>query len=245
MLINFYGLHILTDPVLYERVGLSLGLGTVGPKRYISPALRATELPPIDAIVLSHAHYDHMDLPTLRRVAPNAQVVTAKSTADVLASIPSKGVTELAWNERTSLKTSKGELQLQAFEVKHWGQRWPNKKSRGYNGYVIAREGKSLLFAGDTALTNRFAELRALGPFDIGLFPIGAYRPWIWNHCTPEEALQMANAAGVRYLVPIHHQTFRLSEEPMHEPIERLQQALQHEPERLALQQIGETFVFG
>jgi L-ascorbate metabolism protein UlaG (beta-lactamase superfamily) len=73
--------------------------------------------------------------------------------------------------------------------------------------------------------------------------PIGAYQPWIWHHCTPEQALAMANAAGANYIVPVHHQTFKLSEEPPLEPIERLQAALDKEPERLALRQIGETFV--
>ena len=73
--------------------------------------------------------------------------------------------------------------------------------------------------------------------------PIGAYNPWIRNHCTPEQALEMANAAGARYLVPIHHQTFRLSQEPLTEPIQRLAEALEREPERLALRDIGGTFV--
>jgi L-ascorbate metabolism protein UlaG (beta-lactamase superfamily) len=72
--------------------------------------------------------------------------------------------------------------------------------------------------------------------------PIGAYQPWIRNHCTPEEALEMANAAGAKYLVPIHHQTFKLSEEPMEEPLQRMQAALAGEPERLALAEIGATF---
>ena len=74
--------------------------------------------------------------------------------------------------------------------------------------------------------------------------PIGAYRPWIWNHCTPEQAVEMANAANAQYIVPVHHQTFKLSDEPMEEPIERLKVALDHEPERLALKQVGETFVY-
>ena len=73
--------------------------------------------------------------------------------------------------------------------------------------------------------------------------PIGAYHPWIWNHCTPEEAVEMANAAGAHYIVPIHHQTFKLSDEPMNEPIERLEAALAQELERLALRGVGETFV--
>jgi L-ascorbate metabolism protein UlaG (beta-lactamase superfamily) len=73
--------------------------------------------------------------------------------------------------------------------------------------------------------------------------PIGAYDPWIWNHCNPEQAVELANLAGARYIVPIHHQTFRLSNEPMHEPIERFQAALQDEPERIALRRIGEQCV--
>ena len=124
-----------------------------------------------------------------------------------------------------------------------WGQRWPSEMSRGYNGYVLRREGKAILFAGDTAHTPLFAELRSRGPFEAAIMPIGAYQPWIWNHCSPEQALAMANAARARYLVPVHHQTFRLSEEPMGEPIERLAAALEHEPERLALRKIGESFL--
>ena len=73
--------------------------------------------------------------------------------------------------------------------------------------------------------------------------PIGSYDPWIRNHCTPEQALAMANAAGARYIVPIHHQTFRLSDEPLTEPIQRLTEALEREPERLAVRQIGGTLV--
>jgi len=240
--INFYGLHILTDPALGNRVGISVGLGTVGPKRYIAPALRFEELPPIDVLLLSHAHMDHLDLPTLRRFAPGTFTLTAKLTSDLLADTPLNRFTELPWNGRAAFRSAKGELQVEAVQVKHWGARWPSKLERGYNGYVLRREGKAILFAGDTASTPLFSELRSHGPFELAIMPIGAYRPWIWNHCTPEQALEMANAARARYLVPVHHQTFRLSEEPMNEPIERLVAALHSEPGRLALRQVGETF---
>jgi L-ascorbate metabolism protein UlaG (beta-lactamase superfamily) len=115
--------------------------------------------------------------------------------------------------------------------------------TRGYNGYLLYREGKSILFGGDTAFTPAFARAKTRGPFEVAIMPIGAYRPWIWNHCDPEQALEMANAAGAKYIVPVHHQTFKLSDEPALEPIERLQEALRGEPDRLALRQIGETFV--
>lgn len=242
-LLNFYGVHILTDPVFFNRVGIQLGPGVFGAKRYVAPALHWRDLPPIDVVLLSHAHYDHIDLPSLRRIAPNAHAVTAKETSQILRSAPFKQLTELQWNSRTTVRTPKGDLALEAFEVKHWGQRWPSKVPRGYNGYMLRREGKALLFSGDTALTPLFTDIRSRGPFELAAMPIGAYQPWIWNHCTPEQALEMANAAGARYILPIHHQTFRLSDEPMNEPIERLQHALQREPERLALSRIGETFV--
>ena len=77
------------------------------------------------------------------------------------------------------------------------------------------------------------------------IMPIGAYRPWIWNHCNPEQAFRMADAAGANYIIPVHHQTFKLSDEPMNEPIDRLKAVLQHEPERLALSEVGDTFVCG
>jgi L-ascorbate metabolism protein UlaG (beta-lactamase superfamily) len=242
VLVNFYGLRILTDPALFSRVGMSLGLGMAGPKRYVAPALHFTELPPIDVLLLSHAHRDHLDLPSLSRFKQSTFTVTAKATSDVARQAGLKQVTELAWKERTTFRHPKGELEIEALEVKHWGERWPSHAPRGYNGYVLRREGKALLFGGDTALTPVFAEHRAKGPFAAAIMPIGAYRPWIWNHCTPEEALQMADAARAPYIVPVHHQTFRLSDEPMNEPIERLEQALAKEPERLALRLIGESF---
>jgi L-ascorbate metabolism protein UlaG (beta-lactamase superfamily) len=242
VLISFYGVHILTDPALGMRIGVSTPLGTIGPKRYVAPPLRLNELPPIHVVLLSHAHMDHMDLPTLRRLGGRTFMVTAKVTRDVLGSRFSRAE-ELAWNGKTRFQNAKGDLEIEAFEVKHWGQRWPSELQRGYNGYILRREGKAILFGGDTASTPLFAAVRSHGPFAAAIMPIGAYQPWIWNHCTPEQALEMANAVRAQYIVPVHHQTFRLSEEPANEPIERLQAALAHEPERLALTQVGQTFV--
>jgi L-ascorbate metabolism protein UlaG (beta-lactamase superfamily) len=243
VLINFYGVRIVTDPVLGNRIGVALGLGTVGPKRYIAPALRFHELPRIDLVLLSHAHMDHMDVATLSRFPKGTPVVSARATSDVLSGTRLSPVTELRWNESTTVRCPKGEIEIAAFEVKHWGQRWPKDIARGYNGYVLRREGKSLLFGGDTAQTPLFSGLRGRGPYEAAIMPIGAYRPWIWNHCTPEQAFEMAAQAGARYLVPVHHQTFRLSDEPMTEPVERIAEAMQREPERLALRRVGESFV--
>jgi len=242
VLVNFYGIRILTDPALAKHVGISYGLGTIGPKRFVAPALTPTQFLPIDVLLLSHAHMDHMDLPTLRLLASTPTVVTARTTRDLLVGTGLKHIAELGWGDRLSCRTNRGDLRIEAFEVKHWGERWPSELPRGYNCYILRREGRAILFGGNTALTPTFGDIKSRGPFEIAIMPIGAYRPWIRNHCTPEEALSMANAARAKFIVPVHHQTFRLSEEPRNEPIERLAAALQREPERLALRQIGQTF---
>ncbi len=105
------------------------------------------------------------------------------------------------------------------------------------------RGGRRIIFAGGTALTNDFEILCDGRPFDLAIMGIGAYRPWINSHCTPEQAIAMAGAAGARYILPVHHQTFKLSFEPFREPIERCAAALRNQPERIALQGIGETFM--
>ncbi|MCX8155684.1 MAG: MBL fold metallo-hydrolase [Verrucomicrobiae bacterium] len=241
-LINFLGIRLLLDPVFSQRVGPVGWLGNVGPKRYIAPALGVAELPEVELILLSHAHYDHFDRPTLRQLPKQATVITAPETSDLLEGMGFRVVKELDWNERYVFRNGGGELEVQAVQVRHWGQRWPNKKVRGYNGYILRREGRSVLFAGDTAMTPLFKQHRRLGPFDLAIMPIAAYDPWIWNHCTPEEAVEMANDAGARFIAPVHHETFKLSDEPMDEPVRRFCRALADEPSRIAWRRVGETF---
>jgi L-ascorbate metabolism protein UlaG (beta-lactamase superfamily) len=132
---------------------------------------------------------------------------------------------------------------IRALEVKHWGARMGRDTWRGYTGWVVEREGRRLLIGGDTAVTTTFKRHRQHGPFDAAVMPIGAYDPWIYNHCTPEQAVAMADAAGARLIVPVHHQSFRLSNEPFMEPIERIQEALAKEHDRLGVRAIGETVV--
>jgi L-ascorbate metabolism protein UlaG (beta-lactamase superfamily) len=243
VLINFFGIKILTDPVLFPRIGIGLPGLTIGPKRLTAPALEFHELPKIDIVLLSHAHFDHFDLRTLHRFDQNTSVITAPNTGDLLRWTRIRDVTELRWGEWKSLKTATGDIAISAFQVKHWGARKQRDTYRGYNGYLIERNGRYILFAGDTALTNTFAELHRHRRVDLAIMSIGAYNPWIHSHCTPEQAVEMADAAGAQFIMPVHHQTFWLSFEPLREPIERFQAALRHQPERIALREIGETFV--
>jgi L-ascorbate metabolism protein UlaG (beta-lactamase superfamily) len=243
VLINFFGMKILTDPVLFPRIGVRLPGFTIGPKRLTAPALEFHELPKIDLILLSHAHFDHFDLRTLHCFDENTSVITARATNDLLRRTQFRDVTELDWGEGKTFKTAAGEITVSAFAVKHWGARKRRDDYRGYNGYLLERNGRRIMFAGDTAMTDSFAELRRRGTIDLAIMSIGAYNPWIRSHCTPEQAIEMANAAGARFIMPVHHQTFRLSFEPLREPIERFEAALGKTPERIALREIGETFV--
>jgi L-ascorbate metabolism protein UlaG (beta-lactamase superfamily) len=111
---------------------------------------------------------------------------------------------------------------------------------RGYNGYLIEAGRYRILFGGDTAITNSFRALRSSRPIDLAIMPIGAYDPWISAHCTPEQAVRMAEDAGAERILPVHHQTFPLSREAPKEPIERLCAALARSPERVALTAVGE-----
>ena len=243
VLLNFFGVTILSDPVLFPRIGIRLPGFTIGPKRLTAPALKSDELPKIDLVLLSHAHFDHLDLRTLRCFDRATSVITARATSDLLKGTRFSDVTELEWGQSRTLSTTVGQSEVTAFPVKHWGARTQRDTYRGYNGYLIERNGRRIIFAGDTAMTENFAELRRHGAIDVAIMSIGAYNPWIQSHCTPEQAVQMANAAGARFIVPVHHQAFRLSFEPFREPIERFEAALSKTPERIALREIGQTFV--
>ena len=243
VLINFFGVKILTDPALFARIGIRLPGFTIGPKRLTAPALEFHELPKIDLILLSHAHFDHFDLRTLRCFDKNTSLISARATTDLLRRTRFRNISELDWGEGKTFKTAASEIDFRAFAVKHWGARKRHDDYRGYNGYLLERNGRRIIFAGDTAMTDSFVELRQYGHIDVAIMSIGAYNPWIRSHCTPEQAIEMANAAGARFIMPVHHQTFRLSFEPLREPIERFEAALAKTPERIALREIGETFV--
>lgn len=243
VLINFEGLNILTDPVLFPRIGAQSVFGTLGPIRRQACALTASALPKIDLVLLSHAHLDHLDFPSLRALKGPIQAVTAKNTTDLVTTAGIKNATELAWGESTRVKTGNGDVEVEAFEVRHWGARWRHDTHRGFNGYIIQRNGKKIIFGGDTAMTSSFKEIRGKGPFEFACMPIGAYNPYLHSHCNPEQALQMANDAGAKYVLPMHFYTFRLGREVATEPMQRLQTALKSETDRLGWRQAGETFV--
>lgn len=238
VLLKVDGFTIITDPVFSDRAGLNVGPVTLGVKRAVAPALAITDLPPVDLILNSHAHMDHLDVPSLRRLeSSRTRLLMAAQTSDLVRSGRYQQVQEMRWGDTVQA----GPARIRALEVNHWGARMRTDTYRGYNGYLIEVAGKRILFAGDTAMTDSFRALRERRAVDLALMPIGAYNPWIRYHCTPEQAWRMANDAGADRVMPIHHRTFKLSNEPVAEPLERFLSAASGQ-DRVALTTIGATF---
>ena len=239
VLLKIDGFTILTDPVLGSRCGIRVGPMTVGLKRMVAPALDPRELPHIDLILLSHAHFDHFDLPTLRALERSgAAVVTARETSDLLRARRYKSVQEVGWGERVRV----GPLTIHGIRVNHWGARLRSDTHRGYNGYLIESGRRRVVFGGDTAYTDSFRAARSARGVDLAIMPIGAYDPWIHVHCNPEQAWRMGADCGAEFLLPVHHQTFRLSREPQLEPVERFLTAAGSRPERVVATRIGQEW---
>jgi L-ascorbate metabolism protein UlaG (beta-lactamase superfamily) len=237
VLINFYGTWLLTDPALRPRVGVRVGVTTLGPRRLVRPALSARELPRPDVVLVSHAHMDHCDLATLRRLPRRAHAVVQQGNGDLVRRF--SGVSELAWGESVEVRGAR----IESLEVSHWGARRLTDGHRGYGGFLVEKRGRALVFGGDTAYTSAFARLKRRGTrVDLAALPIGAYDPYINVHASPEQSWRMAQEMGAEYILPMHHSTFRLSREPVDEPRRRLLAAAGPDRRRVALTEVGETW---
>jgi L-ascorbate metabolism protein UlaG (beta-lactamase superfamily) len=210
---------------------------TGGPRRHVAAALSVRELPKLDLILISHAHFDHLDRPTLAKLNKNVPVITAHHTRDLLRDLGFRKITELRWGESTTLR----DLTVTAHRARHWGARTFYDQHRGFNSYLLESFKRRVLYGGDTAYHDYFTEL---GKVDLAIFGIGAYDPYIAAHATPEQAWEMADHVRADHVLPMHHSTFRLSHEPMHEPMERLiETAGSRGADRIAIREIGGSFV--
>lgn len=236
VLANLHGTWLLTDPALEARIGLGRGAAKVGPRRLVAPALGPLELPRLDLVLLSHAHMDHTDLGTLRALSREVHVIVQPGNRDLVRRF--RRVDELPWGERLVV----GGIEIESVPVRHWGARLLTDRHRGYGGYLLRSRGRTVLFAGDTAYTDGFGGLGGREGIDLAILPIGAYDPWIANHASPEQAWRMAREMAARYLLPIHHATFRLSREPPGEPIARLLRAAGAERDRIVVTAIGQEW---
>ncbi len=215
VLLRIAGKTILTDPVLSTRVGVGLGIATAGPTRFVQPALRMHELPDIDLVLISHAHFDHLDRPTLARLSKRIPIVVPHQNADLVRDLGFSRVSELRWGESMRL----GGLNITAQQVNHWGARAVHDNHRGYAAFVLQSPRRRVLYGGDTAYCEHF---RNVGRVDLAILGIGGYDPWIQGHANPEQVWAMANHARADFILPMHHSTFPLSYEPLDEPLQRL-----------------------
>jgi L-ascorbate metabolism protein UlaG (beta-lactamase superfamily) len=239
LLMNYFGVRLISDPTLYDRIGLALdSIVTFGPRRYVAPPLAPNALGPIDVILVTHAHMDHLDIPSLEALPKSATVIACAKCAALIRPLGFNDVRELNWGESTTVKG----LTVTAMAARHWGKRWPPFGTvYGYNSYVLDRGGRRMLLACDSAYTDAFAALTSRPPV-VAAFSIGAYDPWIHNHANPEQVWTMFQQSGARYLVPIHWGTFRLSKEPMDEPLSRLLKDAGTRADAVVLRQLGSSW---
>ena len=239
VLMKIDGFTIITDPVFSTRAGLHLGPVTLGVKRLTAPALPLADLPKVDLVLLSHAHMDHFDLPSLRRLEERTTtVVTASRTGDLLRVGQYAGVHEIGWGQEQRV----GPATIRGLEVNHWGARLRTDTYRGYNGYLIHIGRYKIVFAGDTADTTKLTKVAGSKHVDMAIMPIGAYNPWVRFHCTPEQAWRISQEARAELFFPVHHSTFQLSREPVTEPLERLHAAAGPQEKRIIIHEIGQEF---
>ena len=227
LLVNHAGVNVLTDPVFADRAS---PFRFAGPKRISKLPFKVSDLPPIDVVVISHNHYDHLDkgaIIDLSRLQPDVHFYVPLGLKRVLESWGAKNVTEMDWWE----EVMHGELRITATPVKHWSSRSPFDRNKSlWAGYYITWDDFSFYFAGDTGYSDDFVETRKrLGAPDLAAIPIGAYEPRDFMkdaHINPEEAVQILKDVGAAKAVPVHWGTFKLTLEPMAEPPARLRAAL-------------------
>jgi L-ascorbate metabolism protein UlaG (beta-lactamase superfamily) len=224
-LINFHGTWILTDPVFSDRVGIEIPvLGVLGTRRLTKPALSMEELPQLDLVMISHAYMDHFDLPTLRKLPPEATLITPTGVSDLVKELSFERVVEAEWDREMEIDG----VSILAFAPQHWGSRTPwDESERGYNSYLLSKGGKTVLFAGDTAYTSVFEEVAKRRPIDVAVFDLGAYLPESFkrNHATSEQVWAMFKQTGAPVLIPIHWGTFINSLETLEDPMNWLRAA--------------------
>lgn len=247
VLLQTQGLNILTDPFLSVRAS---PVPFAGPRRVRPAALTAETLPPIDLILLSHNHYDHMDLPALRRIARRhaAHVVTPQGNARwVRRAAPSFGIDELGWGEHIAHKG----LRIHLTPALHWSKRgFFDANTALWGAFVIEASRGPIYFAADTGFGtgSTFADIHAqFGPPRLSLLPIGAYEPrWFMHpqHMNPDEAVKAHRILESRASLAIHHGTIQLTDEAIDAPAAALQLAFtEHsvDPRHFLVPDAGET----
>ena len=207
-LAQFSDLNVLIDPNFANWIFLL--------KRIKRAGLRASDLPPIDLLLLTHAHFDHFHKPSLRKLPSPKIAVMPWGMGDLAKNLGFGRVVELQWWESFSHEDWKVTLT----PTKHWGARMLHDEHRGYGGFILEHQGRRLFHAGDSAYFDGFKEIGRRCPPEIALLPIGAYYPDSFRnvHMGPDEAVKAFHDLHAQWLVPMHYGSFKLAFEDIDEP---------------------------
>jgi L-ascorbate metabolism protein UlaG (beta-lactamase superfamily) len=211
-LIHIGGQNILVDP------NWALWHGPV--KRISHPSLTSRLLPYIDLVLITHAHFDHLHLPSLRAVAAGQPIIVPKGVGNVVKGCAFSSITELDYWKTTKV----GDLKITFVPTKHWGARFIHDTYRQFGAYLIQYADQTIFHCGDSSMFDGFADIGKHADIDVAIMPIGAYRAPSGRavHMNPEEAIEAADMMGANHLIPMHYGTFPLGGEPIQEPAIRL-----------------------
>ncbi|MEV3126439.1 MBL fold metallo-hydrolase [Paenibacillus larvae] len=217
-LLQMNGLHILTDPVWARTMGVA--------SRLTEPGLAIRELPPIDVVLLSHSHYDHLHIGSLRKLPGNPKLLVPEGLAKKLKRKGLQNVEEYGWWEHTEIQ----EVQFHFVPAQHWTRRTLlDTNTSHWGGWIIQKgengQGDTIYFAGDSGYFHAFQQIGSQFDIQYALMPIGAYEPeWIMStqHVSPEEAIQAFLDVRGRVFIPMHYGAFRLADDTVKEALDRL-----------------------
>ncbi|MEP4147528.1 MAG: MBL fold metallo-hydrolase [Halioglobus sp.] len=248
LLVQLEHLTFLTDPTWSNRPS---PVPLIGPKRYVAPGIDMDDLPPIDFVVISHNHYDHLDLPTLKKLAkrsPKTRFFVPLGNAALLQNAGIENVTELDWGASVRFEG----VSIHCLPTQHWSKRSLTDNNESlWSSWAIIGSDRRFYFSGDTGYFDGFKAIGSrLGPFDLAAVPIGAYEPVEMmheSHMNPEQAVQATQDLRARAAIAMHFGTFDLSDEPLAEPPIRFGNAAENSPlgrENAWILDIGETREF-
>jgi L-ascorbate metabolism protein UlaG (beta-lactamase superfamily) len=233
VLLQMDSLNILTDPVWSAKVGLE---GQFGVRRHRPPGIDFDSLPHIDIVLISHDHYDHMDLPSLRRLQQryHPRIITGLGNPGYLATQGIQGAEQLDWWQSASLPRG---VRLTAVPARHWsGRTLSDRYERLWEGFVIEGAHDTVYFAGDTGWGRMYRELHARwGRFTLALLPVAPFRPrWYMarKHLSPDDAVRAAIETRSAMVIPIHWGTFELGDDGESEAVDTLRAVVSALPER-------------
>ncbi|MCP4602533.1 MAG: MBL fold metallo-hydrolase [Proteobacteria bacterium] len=246
VLIQIDGINILTDPIWSQR---SSPMSWVGPRRRMPPGLRFEDLPPIDVVLISHNHYDHLDLPTARRLHEKHRPLFLVPLGNRLLFYENgiKDVVELDWWQTVEVK---GRLPVTFVPARHFSGRGITDRNKTlWGGYVVNAQAGRIYFAGDTGFGSHFAEIKErFESFLLAIIPIGSFRPeWFMSpiHISPVDAVRVHQIMGPKASMAIHFGTFPLADDGELEPVERLNQLLREQSipsDRFFIPENGDIF---